>query len=94
MPWVSNHTTANIAVTITKKTGGDDSVFIVKPAIPYAPNLGSPESSSTNYWTRSGTETLKVTVAGKDTTFAVQKDDHVIIYSNIYEIFTAKFNWL
>lgn len=52
----------------------------VKPAIPYGTVDATPEDSSLNYWTRSGFETLKVVVGGKQVTFDVQKDDHAIIY--------------
>jgi hypothetical protein len=93
MPWVSNQTADNIVVSITKKTGGDDSNFTLKPAIPYGTAGAVAEGSSSNYWTRSGAETLKVVVGGKEKTFEVQKDDHVNIYINAYEIVTAKFGW-
>jgi len=93
MPWVSNYTVEPISVSITSN-GSDATSFTVKPAIVYSTTAGATaETSNNNYWTRKGAETLKAVVGKKEVKFAVQKDDHVIIYDNSYEIFPAKFGW-
>ena len=89
MVWVSNHTAEPIDVSITNKTGGDGSNFTVLPAIPYH-GLGAPETWENNHWERKGAETLTAKVGGKEVKFEVQKDDHVNIYVDTYEIFTTQ----
>jgi hypothetical protein len=91
MPWVSNRTAHNIIVSITKAHGGSDSNYTVEPASYYGPAAATAESRGSNYWSRSGPETLTLVIDGKEKTkFEVQPDDHVNIYTNSYEIFTAK----
>jgi hypothetical protein len=80
-------------VSITNKMGGNDSNYTVKPAISYGSADAIKDSLKGNYWMRSGPETLKVVVGEKEKTFEVEKDDHVNIYINTYEIFTTKFGF-
>ena len=53
----------------------------------------APESSGSNYWTRTAAETITVTMAGSTYSFAVQANDHVNIYTNSYETHPAEFGW-
>lgn len=92
MPWVSNRTPHDITVSITKTShvDGSDGDYTVKPKTYYAKGNPAAESTGTNYWVRYGPETLKVVVDGKEKTFQVEKDDHVNIYIDCYEIMAAK----
>lgn len=87
--------TSGVVVSITKHShsGGSDIHYTVKPASYYGPAAANAEGSGANYWTRYGPETLKVVIGGKEKTFQVQKDDHVNIYTDAYETFTAKWGW-
>jgi len=95
MPWISNRSADDIVVSITKKShsGGSDANFTVKPASYYGPAAANAEHSGSNYWTRYVPETLKVVIGGKEKTFEVEQADHVNIYTDTYEILTAKWGW-
>lgn len=97
MPWVSNQTAHNIVVSITKNTGGTVVIPIARL------NQPSTTGQMVQPWKIRGKitgrgqalrpETLRVVIGEKEITFEVQKDDHVNIYTNTYEVFTAKFSW-
>jgi hypothetical protein len=89
MVWVSNRTPEPIDVSITNKTGGNNSNFTILPDIPYH-GIAVPETWDHNHWERKGAETLTAKVGGKDVKFEVQKDDRVNFYIDTYEIFTTK----
>jgi hypothetical protein len=90
MVWVSNRTPVETVVSITNKTGGDSSDFTILPAIPYGNGIAVPETWKDNHWGRKGPETLTVKAGGKEAKFEVQKDDHINIYIDTYEIFTSQ----
>ena len=94
MVWVSNHSPGPITVTITADSGGSDAEYTVHPAIllESAGSLVNPvkESCNTNFWKRHGPETLRVSMAGKEKSFRVQSNDHVVFYADAYEVFTSK----
>jgi hypothetical protein len=92
MVWVSNHTNTVIGVKITNTTGGEDGWFTLERCISY-PEWGFPEKAEKNWWARNGPETLFFRVGEKIVQFAVDKDDHVIIYEDSYETFPAKWGF-
>ncbi|KXN87995.1 hypothetical protein AN958_07845, partial [Leucoagaricus sp. SymC.cos] len=94
MVWVSNRSPAAITVSITNTTGGSASDYTVSPSVSLGPAGDAfkgvkKETRDNNYWVRRGAETLKVEIGGKELSFRVQKDDHVIFYADAYEIFAS-----
>ena len=95
MPWISNRTGTDIAVSITNTSGGSASSFRVQPAILYeTDNTSAAECSSRNYWLRKEAETLTVKIGGSTHNFTVQPNDHVNIYADAYEAYPVHVGWL
>ena len=75
-------------------------MFTVEPASYYGPPAATPESRESregrgaNYWSRKGPDTLTVVIGEKEKKFWIKKDNHINIYTDAYEIFTARWDWL
>jgi hypothetical protein len=94
MPWISNRTAVDIYVSITCNSGGNSNTFTIPPAILYkTATATAPEISGNNYWTRTDAETITVSKEGSTYTIPVQPNDHVIIYTDSYETYPARFGW-
>jgi hypothetical protein len=78
MVFVSNHSSTDIDVSISASTGGNANRNTL--------SSNGLEKYATNYWHRTGTETLKVQLDGKDYSFEVGENDHVTIYDDGYEV--------
>jgi hypothetical protein len=91
MPWVSNHSSRDIEVSINYQ-GKEDQTYTVKAAVRYWQGLApaTAETWAANRWTRADAETLSVNIGGKAVpSFEVKPDDHVTFYDDAYEIFTT-----
>jgi len=94
MPWISNRTASDIIVSITNNSGGNNAKYTIKPSSYYGQAAATAENSGQNFWTRSGPEILTVTIGGKEKTrLQVQKQDHVNIYADAYEISNVTWGW-
>ena len=76
MVWISNQTSATITVSISNKTGGNDSDYSVPPK--------GFEGWSPNHWQRRDVETAKIRVVESQKTFEfnVGKDKFVNVYKD------------
>ncbi|KAF8331555.1 hypothetical protein F5887DRAFT_1081233 [Amanita rubescens] len=94
MPWISNRTGVDIRVSITNDSGGNTETFLVPPAILYkTATATAPEISGNNYWTRTDSESLIVSMGDGTYSIPVQANDHVNIYTDSYETYPARFGW-
>lgn len=79
MVWVSNQSSGAITVLIT---GGNNKTYTIAARVA--------ESWTDNHWQRSGRQTVNIHFdSGKEASFPVNENDHVNIYDNGYETFTA-----
>jgi hypothetical protein len=86
MVWVSNYASVSTTVSVTKKThcGGSDSEHTYYPK--------QNESYVTCHWSRHGDEIITIKWAGgKEKSFKIGKDAHVLIYDDAVGISTADF---
>jgi hypothetical protein len=75
MVWFTNRSSGSVGVTITNKSGGSDSDYMLLP--------NTLEMRTTNHWNRKGDEEATIRLAnGKNKQFKIKKDQYVIVYED------------